>query len=111
MKGIVEKIKQIDVDGIYSGNQLMELIEKPAPLFPRYDYTGRPDTAVQSLLKGRIILLIDGISYVIITPANLFLLLKTGEDNEYNRAFASFERLLRIFGFFVAALFRVFGWQ
>lgn len=104
VKGIVEKIKQIDVDGIYSGNQLMELIEKPAPLFPRYDYTGRPDTAVQSLLKGRIILLIDGISYAIITPANLFLLLKTGEDNEYNSAFASFERLLRIFGFFVAAL-------
>lgn len=104
VKGIVEKIKQIDVDGIYSGNQLMELIEKPAPLFPRYDYTGRPDTAVQSLLKGRIILLIDGISYAIITPANLFLLLKTGEDNEYNSVFASFERLLRIFGIFVAAL-------
>lgn len=27
VKGIIEKIKQIDVDGIYSGNQLMELIE------------------------------------------------------------------------------------
>ena len=104
LKGVKEKLTGINAEGIFSGNQLMELIDKPSPVFPRYDYTGRPDAAVQALLKGRIILLVDGVSYAIITPANLFLLIKTAEDDEYNPLFASFERILRILGIFVAAL-------
>lgn len=104
LEGVKEKLTGIDAEGIFSGNQLMELMDKPSPIFPRFDYTGRPDAAVQALLKGRIILLVDGVSYAIITPANLFLLIKTAEDDEYNPFFSSFERILRIFGIFVAAL-------
>lgn len=107
--GIVKEIRRllnsIDIDGIYSGQQLMELIEKPKFIFPQHDSTGRPDYVVHSLLSGRITILIDGITYAIITPANLFLLLKTAEDTEYPPLYTSFTRLIRIIGILIATLF------
>ena len=104
VEDLSKKIRKINVDGIYSGNQFMELIEKSSPFFPRHHYSGRPDFSVQCLLKGRIIIIIDGVSYAIITPINAFLLLKTAEDSENTSAFASFERILRIAGLFTATL-------
>ncbi len=94
--GISQRLKKVNTDGIFSGDQLMELIEKPSPLIPRHHYTGRPDFAVQSLLKGRCLILIDGIAYCLIVPGNLFFLLKTGEDFEFPTTFSSVERILRI---------------
>lgn len=101
---VTEKINAIDVDGIYSGNQFIELIEKSSPFFPRHNYSGRPDFAVQSLLNGRLIILIDGVAYALILPINAFFLLKTAEDSENISGFNSFERLMRIMGVFVATL-------
>ncbi|BAU29692.1 GerA spore germination protein [Aneurinibacillus soli] len=105
LQQIKERLQAIDVDGIHSGNQLQELLnDHPYTLFPRYQYTGRPDFAVQGLLSGRFLILVDGIAYVIIAPANLFLLLKAGEDNEYTFLYNSFERVMRIFGVLAATL-------
>lgn len=102
---ITKSIEAIDIDGIYGGNQFMGLIEgQPSLLFPRHDYTGKPDFAVQCLLKGRLLILIDGVAYTMITPTNLFIVLKASEDHEYTSIYASFERALRIFGIFIAAL-------
>ena len=104
VKDVSKKIRNIDVDGIYSGNQFMELIEKSSPFFPRHHYTGRPDFAVQCLLKGRMIIMIDGVAYASIIPISSFLLLKSAEDIENISAFASLERVLRIVGVFGATL-------
>ncbi|MGE7764144.1 spore germination protein [Peribacillus sp. NPDC096540] len=102
---ISKQIEAIDIDGIFGGNQFMVLIEEqPSSLFPRHDYSGKPEFAVQCLLKGRILILIDGVAYTMITPINLFIVLKTSEDNEFTSVYASFERALRIFGIFIAAL-------
>jgi len=101
---LIKEIKAIDVDGIYSGNQLMELIEKSSPFVPRHHYTGRPDFAVQCLLKGRIVIIIDGVAYANITPINILFLFKTSEDVEYANAFTSFERLIRLAGILMATL-------
>src|SRR5699024_4172668 len=86
----------------------MEFIDKRSKLFPRHDYTGRPDFAVQSLIRGRVFILVDGVAYGMITPVNLFLLFKTVEDNEYPTIFSSFERLLRVFGIIVGILLPAF---
>ncbi|MDC0765079.1 spore germination protein [Brevibacillus sp. AG] len=105
---IRNKISSVDIDAIYSGQQLMELIEKKNQIFPRYHYTGRPDFVVQALLSGRVTIMIDSVSYAIITPANLFMLLKTAEDTEYPALYSSFERLMRIVGILVATLLPAF---
>lgn len=104
LAGLKEKIEKIDIDIIVSSDLLMEIVNKPSCIFPRTDYTGRPDTAVQSLARGRFVVLVDGVSYAVITPVNLFLLLKSSEDNEYPVLFTSMERLLRVVGVLIALL-------
>lgn len=98
LSSIQKQLEKVDVDIVISGDLLMESVNKSAKLFPRTDYTGRPDHAVQSLATGRFVILVDGVAYAIITPVNLLSLLKTTEDNETPIIYASFERLLRIFG-------------
>ncbi len=98
LSSIQKQLNEVDTEIIFSGDLLMENVNKSAKLFPRIDYTGRADHAVQSLAAGRFVILVDGVAYAIITPVNLFTLLKTTEDNETPVIYASFERLLRILG-------------
>lgn len=103
IKIIDRKMQNIDIDGIYSGTQLKELLaDRKLTFYPLFHYSGRPDFAVQSLLTGRIIILIDGVQYVIIAPVNLAFLLKSAEDSENIYLFNSFERLIRIVGIIIA---------
>lgn len=111
-KHIIDQLRHclntIETDAIYSGNQLMELFEKVPLLIPKHAYTGRPDYTVRSLVSGRCVLLIDGVSYANIVPTNLFFLLKSSEDIEYSYIYGSFERFMRIVGIFFAAYLPAF---
>lgn len=108
LNGIKKKLEKIDTDIIFSSEVLMENVDKSSVFFPRTDYSGRPDYAVQALARGRFLILVDGVSYAVITPVNLFLLLKTSEDHEYPLVFSSMERLMRIFGLVTALLLPAF---
>lgn len=105
---IERQMKAIDTDVVFSGELLMEMINKKAYLFPRYEYTGRPDFAVQSLARGRVIILVEGSAYGMITPVSFFVLLKAGEDNEYPSFYSSFQRLLRFLGLILGLLLPAF---
>ncbi|MHA6258840.1 spore germination protein [Sporosarcina sp. CAU 1771] len=98
LASIKSQLEEVDTDIVVSGDLLMEDVNKSALLFPRTDYSGRPDFVVESLATGRFVILVDGVAYAIITPVNLLLLLKTSEDNETPVIYNSFERLLRIAG-------------
>lgn len=104
VEDVSEKIRKVDVDGIYSGSQFMELIEKTSPFIPRHHYSGRPDFAIECLLKGRMVIIIDGVANAMITPINGFLLIKSAEDSENISAWTSLERTLRVVGVFSATL-------
>lgn len=102
------QISKIDKDILISGDEFMDHINKASPLFPRHEYTGRADYAIQALVRGRFILFVDGTAYGMITPANLFLLLKTSEDNEYPSIFGSIERMMRIIGILISIFLPAF---
>ncbi|MFS0689309.1 spore germination protein [Sporosarcina sp. 179-K 8C2 HS] len=93
-----KQLQNVDIDIVISPTLLMELVNKSSTLFPRIDYTGRPDNAVQSLVRGRFLIFVDGAAYGVVLPVNLFLLVKTGEDNETPVIYGSLQRLMRIFG-------------
>lgn len=105
---IKKQLKKVDTDIVFSGEILMENVNKSARVFPRTDYTGRPDNAIQALIRGRFIIFVDGVSYAVITPVNLFLLVKTSEDNEMPSMYSSFARALRIFGMTIGILLPAF---
>lgn len=101
-KGILTELKkqiqQIDTDVLLSTDSLMESVNKKNWLLPVTSSTGRPDFAIQSLIRGRFVILVDNVSYATITPINFFYLLKSGEDSETPLAFSTFERFLRLIG-------------
>lgn len=103
-----KQLRKVDTDIVFSGDLLMESVNKGGNLFPRADYTGRADNAIQALVRGRFLLFIDGVAYGVITPVNLFLLVKTSEDNEYPSIFSSLARLLRIFGMTIGIILPAF---
>ncbi|MBO0960869.1 spore germination protein [Neobacillus sp. MM2021_6] len=103
---IRNKLSSINVDGLSSTNQLEELINNNKyALFPRHKYTGKPEFAVQTLLSGRFVILIDGVATAFITPINFHLLFKTNEDKEISYIYVSLERLLRVSGLLISTLF------
>lgn len=98
LSSIKKQIKKVDMDIVFSPDLLMESMDISGVLFPRTNYTGRPDNAIQSLARGRFLIFVDGAAYAIILPINLFLLVKTSDDNENIAIYSSLERLLRVFG-------------
>ncbi|QCR32402.1 spore germination protein [Lysinibacillus sp. SGAir0095] len=93
-----KQFEKIDTDIVIGAEALMEFINKKNWVMPSTNSTGRPDFAIQSLIRGRFIIIVDGTPYAVITPINFFYLLKTSEDNENTIIFSSFERMLRLLG-------------
>ena len=102
------QLGKVNTDIVFSGDALMELVNKKSLLFPRSDYTGRPDNAIQSLARGRFVILVDGVTYAVITPISLFLLMKTSEDFEFPSLQSSVQRLLRLGSLLIGLLLPAF---
>lgn len=99
------RLQRIDVDGLYSMNQLEEwIVDQRFSLFPLLDFTGRPDKAVASLLAGRFIIVLDGNPMVLIGPGNLSLLMKSPEDLYFSFQYISFARLIRLLSLMISML-------
>ncbi|BBK99527.1 spore germination protein GerXA [Bacillus anthracis] len=93
------KLKEINIDGVVSSAQIEEFITGDQfSLFPLIEYTGRPDYAVNCLLHGRFILLVDGSPTATIAPVSFPFFVNTAEDQNYFYLFGSFVRLLSLFG-------------
>ncbi|WP_328587371.1 spore germination protein GerXA [Gottfriedia luciferensis] len=97
------KLNNIEVDGIVSSDQIEELItDRPFSLFPLLEYTGRPDYAVNCLLYGRFVLLVEGSPTASIGPVTLVFFVNNAEDQHSSAPFASLGRVLRTFSLIIA---------
>ncbi len=93
---IKEVLKKIDIDGILDGGNLREYLLKKKSVFPQILSTERPDLACQSLLNGKIVILVENSPFVLILP-NVFIdFIHTSED-QYQKPFnISFTRILKV---------------
>ncbi len=98
-----ERLKSIKAEGIFSVNQIEEMLsDSRYSIFPLLGFTGRPDFAIQALLTGRFVILIDGNPMALIGPADLTLLMKSPEDAHFNFAYISFARIIRQISLFIS---------
>ncbi|MFC4601238.1 spore germination protein [Cohnella hongkongensis] len=103
LREVKKRLSAIDIDGLYSINQLEEMLaDSKYAVFPVFTTTGRPDYVVSSLLAGRFILIVDGIPMILIGPAGLSLLMKSPEDVHFNYTYISFARVVRIVSLFLS---------
>ena len=102
----VEKlIKEIDIDGITSTGNIKNLIEKENKnVFPTMLTTQRPDKVAKALLKGKVVILVDGEPYALILPATLNDYFMSAEDSYGKSINVTFTRIIRYICFFISLL-------
>ncbi|MFD2114574.1 spore germination protein [Paenibacillus yanchengensis] len=105
-----DRLKSIQIDSLVSSTQLEAFIsDRPSSLFPLLDLTGRPDFVVDSLLRGRFAVIVDGSPSVIIAPANFAVLLKSAEDAHAPSGYVTAERIIRLTAF-LTSIFLIGFW-
>lgn len=103
LKELENRISKIEVDCILNTGVLAEYIEdNPYSPFPQLLMTERTDLAASELLDGRMAIVVDGSPNVLIAPTTFFSFFKSVDDYSSRWMVASFLRLLRYVGFFMA---------
>ncbi|WP_235959362.1 spore germination protein [Paenibacillus silvestris] len=98
------RISQLNIDCILNTGELAEYLEDSTlSLFPQFITTERPDTAASQILQGRICVVLDRSSSVLIAPMNLVSFFQGIDDYSMRWPVATFLRLLRVLACFVAA--------
>jgi len=98
---VMERLKNIKIDGIFESGYIEQLIEEDwhSP-FPQVLSTERPDKVAASLLEGRVAILTDNTPFALILPTTLATLFQSAEDYYERWMISSLLRVLR----FLAAL-------
>lgn len=103
LKELQDRLKRVEIDHILDTGYIAELIrDEPYSPFETIGSTERPDTVVGKLMEGRIALLIEGSPFALTLPYVFVENFQTSEDYYMNYYFASFNRMLRIFGAFLS---------
>lgn len=90
------RVKNLNIDYLLSSGQLEQFIkDRSSSIFPETLSTERPDKTCNYLLLGRVIILVNGSPFAIITPAILTDFLTSPEDFNLNYHYANFLRFLR----------------
>src|SRR5690606_18514342 len=103
LEEVRKRLTEFNSENVSSSGQLEQwLSDSTFSLFPLFDYTTRPDFAIQSMIRGRFCLIVSGSPTVLIGPINLFELLKSPEDVHFPYYFVLFGRLIRIIGLVIS---------
>lgn len=105
VKKILDKLKQVDIDGVIDSHYLVTFLEEyKHTIFKQVGKTEKPDIAVAKMLEGRVAIIVDGSPIVLTLP---FLLVEDlqNSDDYYQGSFRiSFIRIIRFFGVTVSML-------
>lgn len=109
VKKLLQKIENIDIDGIIDSNYIVELITgNQKSILPRVLSSERPDLTCISLLEGKIAIIVENSPSVIIIPAIFADFFNSSEDYYLKPFNSSFTRILRYLAFFIAVLVPAF---
>ena len=99
------RLNNLEVDSLLSAGELEQLIVDSNLLgIPEVLSTERPDKATKYLLKGRVVVIVNGTPYGIIMPAVLLDFLTSSEDSNLKVNFGNFLRVLRVIASFITLL-------
>ena len=106
---LVEEVKyrvtNLSLDSLISTGQLEQLITDNDKIgIPTLLSTERPDKCSKFLMQGRVVVLVNGNPYAIITPAVLIDFLSSPEDTNLKVSFANFLKSLRFLAYFITLL-------
>ncbi len=101
-KGIIQRINEIDRDGVIGSGQLEQILQKPNWLIlPQMLATERLDTVVGNLLEGRVVVIVDGTPIVLINPVTFNMLISSPDDYFQTPLISTLLRLIRYMSYVI----------
>ena len=99
------RINNLEIDSLLSAGELEQLLTDTNNLgLPKILVSERPDNAVNALLQGRVIVIVNGSPYALIMPAVLIDFLSSPEDTNLKTIFANFLKVIRIIAAFFCTI-------
>lgn len=96
----VEQIKQLEILETSFIEQIIE--DSTYSPFPQDRYTERPDVAVSAMLDGKIAVMVQGTSSILLCPGLFAEFFQSSEDYYQRTVYSTFVRWLRIIAFLMA---------
>jgi len=101
-----KRITNIDAEYILSSLDVEQYIEEASFLtIPQMITTERPDRVCKSLSEGRVAVILNGSSHVLVMPATFFDLTTSAEDGYLRYPYSVFVRFLRYTAVVISLLF------
>lgn len=102
---ILNKLDQIDIDGIIDSSSLSYLLDgENNNIFPTIIQTERPDMVSMALLEGKVAIVVDTSPYVLIIPSFFIDFINPVIDN-YNKSInVNFLKILRLITVFISVI-------
>ena len=101
---IIDKLKKVNTDGLIDSSYLIKYLSHNSNLFPTIKRTERPDLASQSLLEGKVIIVMDNSPDILILPTFFIDYFHTSDDY-YQKCFnTTFIRIIRLLAFIIAII-------
>jgi hypothetical protein len=105
IKDVKNSLQQVKIDVLQAAGQLhRKLTRTKRTLFPTLMLTERPDRITLNLGQGKVVLLVDGTPFVLITPAVFYDFMSSMEDLYQPYWVSRFIVWLRYFGLFISLL-------
>ena len=103
LKELRERLRRVEQAAVLDSNYVTEQIRDGGRSpFQTVGATERPDIIAAKLLEGRVAILCEGSPSVLTVPHLFLELFQSNEDYYVNSHYASFQRLLRMLGFFAS---------
>jgi spore germination protein KA len=100
---IQKRIESIDVDGIGESGELQAfLLNNKLQIFPQIGLIERSDMAFRSLLKGKVLVMIDGSGIALLAPKTFTEFFYSGDDRYDDKLFGLFSRIVRYIALIIA---------
>ncbi|WP_051620284.1 spore germination protein [Paenibacillus sp. UNC451MF] len=102
---IRSKLKGLNVDAVFNMEELKNLLIKPGlGFFPLVNITTRTDMVVNSLMRGRFVILMDGNPTAMVAPVNISYMMAVAEDAHTPILLVYIERMMRRMGLVMTVL-------
>lgn len=99
---IKQKLQKANLESLTNIGQLQSILVDKKSFIPLINYTSRPDFIAESIIKGRAVILMEGIPLALIAPATFFYFLDYHDSLSENYFSVLFDRLLFFIAFFCA---------
>ncbi len=105
LKEVKKRLRKINIDAVLESGYIEEFIQDaPYSIFPTVSNTERPDVVAARLLEGRVAIMVDGTTTVLMVPYLMMESFQSPEDYYSRPYYVSLVRSLRLIGFLLSTL-------